>query len=642
MPRLNELTLPVKRWTFLILVCWTCVSIFFVEYTFHLLEESTLAQVRTKAQEAFNKDQSFRFWATMHGGVYVPITEKTPANKYLSQVEERDITTPSGRELTLMNPAYMVRQLNESFGSLYGAQGHITSLNPLRPENAPDEWERAALLQFENGADEVYAIQNTGGERFARLMQPMQVTRGCLKCHAHQGYKFGDVRGGVSVSVPMAPFLAAQADLKFKSGLVVSGLWFFGVCLVLFGSSLLARNFRERDILTRNLETAKTNAESANSAKSVFLANMSHEIRTPLNGIMGMLQLFKSTPLTAEQSEYVDAALQSSQRLTFLLSDILDLSMIEKGVLTFRHEPVEIASLVDSIRNLFTVAAKQAGIDLVLSVDPDVPQRIMSDPTRLQQLLTNLVGNAIKFTPKGSVRLSIHNLKPSPSGQCRLLFVVGDTGEGIPDDKISHIFSPFAQASEGYTRNYQGAGLGLAICSRLVDAIGGSISVSSQLGQGTDVYCSLTFDLVPGDPVAIPDTRSDDTQPYYDMAILLAEDDQVSRMVAERLLSKSGCHVTCARDGREALDILKGDHFDLVVMDIQMPVMNGLESTRAIRNGEAGEWCRGIPIIAMTAYAMDSDRKRFNEAGMDDYIPKPVDNETLLETLRKYSILLKS
>jgi signal transduction histidine kinase/ActR/RegA family two-component response regulator len=642
MPQLNEHTLPVRRWTFLILVCWTCISIFFVEYTFHLLEESTLAQVHTKAQEAFNKDQSFRFWATMHGGVYVPITETTPPNKYLSQVEERDITTSSGRELTLMNPAYMVRQLNDTFGSLYGAQGHITSLNPLRPENAPDDWERAALLKFENGVGEVYEIQNKGGERFARLMQPMEVTPGCLKCHAHQGYNVGDVRGGVSVSVPMAPFLAAQADLEFKSGLVVSGLWFFGVCLVLFGASLLARNFRERDILTRNLETAKTNAESANSAKSVFLANMSHEIRTPLNGIMGMLQLFQSTPLTEEQSEYVDAALQSSQRLTFLLSDILDLSMIEQGVLTFRHEPVEIASLVDSIRNLFTVAAKQTGIDLVLSVDPDVPQHIMSDPTRLQQLLTNLVGNAMKFTPEGRVQLTIHNLKQSPPGQCRLLFVVGDTGEGIPDDKITHIFSPFAQASEGYTRNYQGAGLGLAICSRLVDAIGGSISVSSELGQGTEVYCSLTFDLVPGDLAAIPDTQPDETRHDYDMAILLAEDDQVSRMVAERILSKSGCHVTCAKDGREALDILKNDRFDLVVMDIQMPVMNGLESTRAIRNGEAGEWCRSIPIIAMTAYAMDSDRKSFNEAGMDDYIPKPVDNDSLMETLRKYSILLKS
>ncbi|WP_319583246.1 ATP-binding protein [uncultured Pseudodesulfovibrio sp.] len=637
MPQPSEHHLPVKRWTFLILVCWTCVSLFFLEYSFHLLEESTLAQVHTKAQEAFNKDQSFRFWATMHGGVYVPITEATPPNKYLSQIKERDITTPSGRKLTLMNPAYMVRQLNDSFGSLYGAQGHITSLKPLRPENAPDDWERMALHKFENGAAEVYEIQDKGGERFARLMQPMAVTPGCLKCHAHQGYKVGDVRGGVSVSVPIAPFLAAQADLKFKSGLVVSGLWFFGACLVLFGSSLLAQNFRERDILTRNLETAKTSAEAANSAKSVFLANMSHEIRTPLNGIMGMLQLFQSTPLTSEQSEYVDAALQSSQRLTFLLSDILDLSMIEKGVLTFRHEPVEIASIVDAIRTLFTVAAKQKGIDFVLTLDPDVPQRIMSDPTRLQQLLTNLVGNAMKFTPKGRVQLTVHNLKPSPSGQCRLLFVVSDTGEGIADDKITHIFSPFAQASEGYTRNYQGAGLGLAICNRLVDAMGGSLSVSSKLGLGTEVYCSLTFDLVPGDEAAIPDTLPDETRHEYNMAILLAEDDNVSRIAAERLLSKYGCHVTCARDGREALDILKDAHFDLVVMDIQMPVMNGLESTRAIRNGEAGEWCRSIPIIAMTAYAMDSDRKSFDEAGMDGYIPKPVDHDSLLDTLRKYS-----
>jgi CheY-like chemotaxis protein len=237
--------------------------------------------------------------------------------------------------------------------------------------------------------------------------------------------------------------------------------------------------------------------------------------------------------------------------------------------------------------------------------------------------------------------LTVHNLKPSPPGKCRLLFVVHDTGEGIPDDKITHIFSPFAQASEGYTRNYQGAGLGLAICTRLVDAIGGSISVCSKLGQGTEVYCSLTFDLVPGDLATISDTQPKETRHNYNMAILLAEDDQVSRMVAERILSKSGCQVTCAKDGREALDILKDEHFDLVVMDIQMPVMNGLESTRAIRNGEAGEWCRSIPIIAMTAYAMDTDRKSFDEAGMDGYIPKPVDNDSLMETLRKYSIILR-
>ena len=627
----------VRKWTIVSLVCWTLVCTIFALYSFMLIEESTLAQVHTKAREAFNKDQSFRYWATEHGGVYVPRTQKTPSNPYLTNVEERDITTPKGRPLTLMNPAYMVRQLNESFSSLYGMQGHITSLKPLRPQNGPDDWEEKALMAFENGTEEVYEVVEEEGHEYARLIRPMPVMQGCLKCHEHQGYKLGDVRGGVSVRVPLTPFMPARNSLILQSGILFTLLWLAGGGLTIFGAFLLANNLRERESMTKTLHKAKAAAEAANSAKTVFLANMSHEIRTPLNGIVGMLQLFHSTPLSNEQTEYADAAMESSERLTDLLSDILDLSMAETGVMELRREPLELTTVFGLTQKLFNATIRQSGLDLTFFINPDIPTGLQGDAVRLEQILTNVIGNSVKFTDKGCIRVEAHNLPSASPETCRILFSVADTGRGIADDKLTRLFEPFTQEDEGYNKSYQGAGLGLSICKRLVELMGGDMVVTSEVGEGTVVYFSAKFDIASTPQAQTSAPESDTGLPCLDLTILLAEDDRVSRLAAQRIMERGGCSVTSVENGVQALDALRKGHFDLVVMDIQMPEMDGMEATRAIRAGDAGSANTDIPVIALTAYAMDDDRKNFTRAGMNGYIAKPIDIQAMLAELSQYT-----
>lgn len=618
------------------MLSWTVVSAIFTSYTFHLVDQATQAQAHAKAQAAFNKDQSFRRWASMHGGVYVQQTDQTPPNIYLENVPERDIVTPSGKVLTLMNPAYMVRQLNDSFGLLFGVEGHITSLNPLRPENGPDEWERKALMSFEKGNTEAYETVNEGKGQFVRLMRPMKVTQDCLKCHAHQGYKVGDVRGGVSVRLPMAPMLPANRAQKTKSSIIIGLMWLAGLSMILFGSRLLHKNLKEREQMAENLRHAKREAEAANSAKTVFLANMSHEIRTPLNGISGMLQLFQSTDLNEEQSEYANAAIESSKRLTNLLSNVLDLSMVDTGVLELRQEPVNLGDIFHHTKQLFNINARQSGLKLDFMVDPAIPKNVQADPIRLQQILTNLVGNAIKFTQAGSVTVEAHRLSDIVAGQCRVFFSVADTGEGIPDAMLRKAFEPFTQADEGYNRTYQGAGLGLAICKRLVTLFDGTLAVSSSPDSGTTFYFTMTFPEVVLD--GAPQCCEDGIEclPNYNLNILLVEDDRVNRIVAQRLLTKMGCSVTSVENGLMALESLKGKAFDLIIMDVQMPVMDGVASTEAIRRGEAGESNAAIPITAMTAYTLPEDRDNFMAAGMTDYLAKPIDVDELQKMLSRH------
>ncbi len=381
------------------------------------------------------------------------------------------------------------------------------------------------------------------------------------------------------------------------------------------------------------LRAATAQAEAASRAKSEFLANISHEIRTPLNGMLGMLQLLRDTPQTLEQGDYTGTALDSGRHLLTILNDVLDFSQMEAGALRLTSEPLDVAAVLASVDKLFGPACRARGLGFSVYADPALSRQSMrGDPARLRQVLFNLAGNAVKFTEKGSVRLEAFPLPPNGPGEARVFFSVADTGIGIDDMHIAGIFQPFTQADGSLTRRHQGTGLGLAIVKNLVELMGGNVVLESEPGQGSTVsFCIRT---AAGEPVAPAAAETPDPAADRSLRVLVVEDDAVNRTLTARFLGKLGHVSAVARDGQEALDILRRERFDCVLMDVQMPVLDGIATTLAIRAEPGLGGPERIPIIALTAHAMLGDRERCLEAGMDGYLSKPVELEELSRGLR--------
>lgn len=385
---------------------------------------------------------------------------------------------------------------------------------------------------------------------------------------------------------------------------------------------------------TQELHVLKEQAESDTQAKSDFLANMSHEIRTPINAITGFTYLMGQTQMDAQQKDYTHKIEQSAQLLLGLINDILDFSKIEAGRLELESVTFNLQKLITEVMGMLSVKASVKNLELKYHIAPEIPEFLVGDPLRLRQILINLMNNAIKFTEKGEIEVSV-GLAAACEARCRLAFAVTDTGVGIPEDKLGTIFCAFTQSDNSISRHYGGTGLGLSITKQLVQLMGGEIQVSSQLGRGSCFAFNAVFAKASESDIAnyVYEEPAANTIAFHGKLALVAEDNHLNQQIIQEILSREGFDVSLASDGQQAVSMAESGKYDLIFMDVQMPLLNGYEATRRIRRyPELAQ----VPIIALTAHALKGIREVCLEAGMNDYISKPIEPQALTKMLHKW------
>lgn len=619
-------------------------------------DRSSIELATIEAEASFNKDLQYRRWASKQGGVYVPISEYTQPNPYLRHIKNRDVVTTDSMKLTLVNPAYMTRQVHELGQEGYKNKAHITSLNPLRPENAPDQWEQDALLKMERDSFVVVSdVTQIDGKDYLRYIHPVVTEEGCLKCHGHQGYKLGDLRGGISVSVPLESYYEISESHKNRA-LIEHSVVFLLFLIIGFlayrrlRNETLSRIVAIKDLKNQNeeyeilneelkdsnstihvinkeLEVAKERAEESDRLKSAFLANMSHEIRTPMNGIIGFSQLLERPGLAPDKMKmYIQVINDNSIQLMHIIEDIIDISRIEAGQANMQLEQFDLIKLIEDIKNHYCPLFEKKGISFIFSCE--VPGNFLlvnSDRGKVRQVIDNLLSNAVKFVSTGTVSVQC-------SQKSDMIYItVNDTGIGIPLKFQEKIFQRFVQVDSGLNRVSGGTGLGLAISKGYAELLGGDVTVKSEEGKGAEF--TFSFKNYMKDDITMVESL-EETSTFIDLSqfsILIVDDEPANCLLLEEILKEKAKVIKSVYNGAEALNELEENSYDLILLDIKLPDINGYDLLPEIRKSYPK-----VHVIAQTAHALESDKEKALAAGFDEYLGKPI---THIELLRKIAFV---
>lgn len=489
-----------RKWWLLPLLLWTLVvGLSFFNHR-NDIDKNAIEVASSGARNMFRMVVLTRAWNAQHGGVYVPVTETLKPNPALDH-PRRDITTTDGQKLTMINPAFMTRLLSELAESQKVSAFHITSLKPIRPGNKADDWERLALQAFENGAKEkIEVIAPANQPSQLRYMAPLPVVQACMPCHEKQGYKVGDIRGGISVTLPLDNIQAAAAPAKRES--LITHL--AALLLVAISGWFLLNMLRQRWITLGKtnaaLDHAKQAAEAANVAKNAFLSNMSHELRTPLNAIVGYTHLLERQATSPEQHNHIGRIKYASSELLDIFDMMFDMTRAESGDLQLAAAAFNLTSFVDETYQKLQSAAAVRQLSSQLLRDQEAsPCWVLGDKQRIGQVLEQFIDNAIKFSHHGEITLEVSK-SPTDDGRIAIRFTVSDQGIGIDQAQLGQLFTLFHQLDSSLTRRHGGNGIGLYLCRQLATLMGGEVGASSKLNQGSTFWLSLSLDIAtPGE-----------------------------------------------------------------------------------------------------------------------------------------------
>lgn len=631
---LKEKMLYVRIIVFGLITIWTIFLSGFFYYNYRGFKNWNLKLAETEAWASFNKDVIYRKWAASHGGLYVPPTEKTPPSPYLSHIPDRDIISTKGKKLTLVNPAYMTRQVHDLGKDRYDVKGHITSLNPIRPGNEPDSWEEMSLKMFNDGAMKNVGMDtNQIGKKVLRAMKPLKVEKGCLKCHEYQGYKIGDIRGGLSVEVSMDKYNKHLIEQIKSEAIIFIIIWLVGVLAIIVIAVFYVKNLNTVTENNKRQEALEKQLQQSQKMEAVgqLAGGIAHDFNNLLGIIIGFTELgmddvedqtsilryFENIGKTAERAKELVSQISIFSRQKEMSKELIDLNM--------------------SIKEFLVLLKRTIGEHIKVSFKKGVdPLKFIGDKTQFEQVIMNLCVNARDAMNDGGTIAIETDYKKIDNEFCishpwakpgnYAVIKISDTGIGIEKNTLDRIFDPFFTTKEVG----KGTGLGLSVVFGIIKKHDGLINVYSVPNYGT--IFSIYFPIADEKNSGVTSEGKDETvnNYKYDGTILLAEDEELLRDMISNILSSAGYKLLIAENGEQAIKLFKenSNRIDLLLFDVMMPVMGGLKAYHEISNIKMS-----VPVLFASGYSSETISSEILNTSDYEIIWKPFSREELLNKI---------